>query len=370
MKVLAFRIYTANPFGNGGERREAQLDELYQRLSVEPVFYGMTGGSLHFSQWVRALVLILRSQNRTIFRQLFRHPKRVYHYVQAWAYNVDGLRTFMAQPCSTFLYEGARDFHNPVLEEAFRHHKRVIAILHNTESLVPGVESVVTGRKAPQDFGRELSLMRRCAAVFAISHEETWLLRLFGVNAFYLPYYPTEACQAWLLNIRQARAQRKEQDTERHCLVMGTAVNAPTALGMQRLVDYCAAHPQEHIVFEVAGYGTKEAIQVPKDCTNVVLLGALTQAQLQEQMVRCSALVIQQPPTTGALTRIVEAEIAGIPVLANTDSLRNYFHIEGLYEYQSFAHLFSLLQTDLVAPAIPQAPYTDILQQLLQDEHL
>ena len=354
MNILAFRIFDSKPFGNGGERREAQLNEVYNELGIQRTYYGMHIKPLTIGLWWRALRLVMQSQNRVIFRHLFTHPKAVYHYLQAWAWNVDSLKTFFLQKEDRFVYEGSAAYHYVVVEEAFRQKKHVVAVMHNIETLVPGSRSEITQHYAPVDFLNEVSLLRQCETVFMISKEETWLMRLYGVNAYYLPYYPAKECRDWLLQIRTAREQQEKENRHTY-LVVGSAINSPTAIGMQQLVDYTAKYLPD-ITLRVGGYGTDSRIRIPADCKNVVLLGELSQEQLTQEMMDCTAILINQPPTTGALTRIVEAEIAGIPVIANTDSMRDYFNIQGIYEYRTLDELSSVLHQDLAVPEVPNRP--------------
>lgn len=363
-KVLAFHIFECKPFGNGGERREAQLDEIYREVGVTRRYYGMHRIPLTIGMWLRSVRLIAQSQNRVIFRHIFTHPKAVYHYIKSWAWNVDELRSFFKTDDNMFVYEGSAAYHYPVVEEAFRRKKKVVAVMHNIESLVPGCKSPVTQHTAPADFLNEVALLRRCEVVFMISREETWLMRLYGVNAYYLPYYPAKECREWLLQIRAAREQMT-QKSKRTFLVIGSAINAPTASGMQQLADY-AAESQQNVELRIGGYGTAQHIHIPNDYKNVVLLGELSQEQLTREMVECNAILINQPPTTGALTRIVEAEIAGVPVVANTDSMRDYFNIPGIYEYRTMDELKDVLSRDLQMPAIPLRPDSKLFIKAIQ----
>lgn len=364
MSILAFHIFECKPFGNGGERREAQLDEIYHEAGIVRTYYGMRRIPLTMGRWWRSIKLIMQSQNRVIFLQLFTHFKTVYCYIREWAWNVDALKSWCASDEKLFVYEGSAAHHYPVVEEAFRRKKRVVAVMHNIESLVPGCKSPITQHYAPVDFKDEVALLRKCDTVFMISKEETWLMRLYGVNAYYLPYYPANECREWLLQIRAVREQQETKD-KRTFLVIGSAINAPTAIGMQQLADYAAEHCL-NVELRIGGYGTAQHIHIPNGCKNVVLLGELSQEQLTREMTECTALLINQPPTTGALTRIVEAEIAGIPVVANTDSMRDYFNIPGIYEYRTMDELKDVLSRDLQMPAIPLRPDSKLFIKAIQ----
>lgn len=368
MNILAFRIFPSKPFGNGGERREAQLDEIYREAGISRRYYAMDCPPLTLGMWWRSFRLIFRSQNRVIFRHLIRHPKAVYHYLKAWAWNVDSLLSFCQSDESLFVYEGSAAYHYPVVEEALRHGKKVVAVMHNIESLVPGSKSEITQHYAPADLQDEIHLLRRCDTVFMISKEETWLMRLYGVNAYYLPYYPAKECREWLLQIRTAR-EKNNSSLAQSYLVIGSAINSPTAIGMQQLVDYAAACLQ-CITLRVGGYGTDKRIRIPVGCSNVVLLGELSQEQLTHEMTTCTAILINQPPTTGALTRIVEAEIAGVPVVANTDSMRDYFNIQGIYEYRQLDELAVVLNQELQIPNVPPKPDSKLFKEAIQKTNI
>lgn len=136
---------------------------------------------------------------------------------------------------------------------------------------------------------------------------------------------------------------------------------------MQQLVDYMEKL-QLNVELHIGGYGTAQHIHIANDYKNVVLLGELSQEQMTREMIECNAILINQPPTTGALTRIVEAEIAGVPVVANTDSMRDYFKIPGIYEYRTMDELKDVLSRDLQMPSIPPRPDSKLFIEAIQKQ--
>ena len=68
-------------------------------------------------------------------------------------------------------------------------------------------------------------------------------------------------------------------------------------------------------------------------------------------LIEVDGIIIYQPPTTGALTRIPEMLLAGIPVYANFDAARNYFNVDGVIQYHSFEELLNVLS--MPAPSSP-----------------
>lgn len=61
-------------------------------------------------------------------------------------------------------------------------------------------------------------------------------------------------------------------------------------------------------------------------------------------MIKCDALLVNQPPTTGALTRVTEFLLAGIPVIMNVQSAHSHFNMEGVTIYDNLEiSLFKIL---------------------------
>ena len=208
---------------------------------------------------------------------------------------------------------------------------RVIGVPHNIESLV--------NSQSIDQLSYELSTLIKCDSVFAISKEETWLLRLFGVEAHYLPYYPPKEVENYLHSIKDARRATIIHECNK-IIMLGSATNIPTRLGMQSLINFAS---KQNLQFEliVAGYGTMDLQVSPHPRIN--LKGAISNEELKELLIDSDAILIYQPPTTGALTRIPEMLVAGIPIIANFDAVRNYHNIEGIYQYNTFDEMIDLI---------------------------
>ena len=122
-----------------------------------------------------------------------------------------------------------------------------------------------------------------------------------------------------------------------------------TRSGMQALVDFAATRDLPFKLI-VAGYGT-ETLK-PVSNPQIVFRGTLSNEDLEKLLVDIDGIVIYQPPTTGALTRIPEMLLAGIPVFANFNASRNYFGIAGIEQYNTFDELFEILKTHVDAYSI------------------
>lgn len=344
-QVLYHRIFEPNAFGHGGERRAAQLAEWCDQHGIERYYYPLQG-RMGWRNMIWSIQLVLQAYGWT----LLRHPKSLWRAFRFISYNYAlNLKEFFNRPENTLLIEGTIEEFQVMFTLAKRYDKEVIAFPHNLESLVPKTKYVIGKGEKFAAFSNEIQCLQFCKAVYCIAEEETWLLRLWGINAHYLPYYPPKETQTYLLSIRK---DREQQPSSHKCILMaGSALNGPTAQGMQQLMNYW--HHIDGYELRVAGYGTSENLSCPEQ-ENVVLLGTLTDEQMREEMVRCNALLIMQPPTTGALTRIQEALMAGMPVIANDNAVRSYRRTQGVYEYRKLDDLSSILQTPLCVPTIPE----------------
>ncbi len=352
-RVLYHRIFEPKPFGHGGERRAAQLAEIMKASEIEQEVFPLKG----ISGWRRplwSLWLIIKTFGLTIFK----HPKRLWKLFWLVSYNyTHNLEDFFARPEKTLLIEGTIEEFQIMFTLAKCYKKEVIAFPHNLESLVPGQKFAIGKGEKWAAFRNEIQCLKQCNAVYCISQEETWLLRLWDVNAYYLPYYPPQETISWLQGIRKERENRVPSG---QVLMTGSALNPPTAIGMQQVID---VWNRKDVQLRVGGYGTSEKLHIPSN-SNTKLLGQLSEEDMRVEMIECDAIVINQPPTTGALTRIQEALIAGIPIIANLDSARSYHNIEGIKEVCTIDEFGIVNIYDLQSPSCPSKLQNSIFDEI------
>ncbi|WP_417557640.1 hypothetical protein [Mesoflavibacter zeaxanthinifaciens] len=217
---------------------------------------------------------------------------------------------------------------------------KVIGLPHNLESLVQGQKSPVNNINTPYWFDQELKLLSTCDRVFTISKEEQWLLSLYGVSSNYLPYVPSQKVIDFCGEIRRQRLQSKKT----YYLSIGTASNPPTLEGFKVLISYFNDNKIEEELL-IGGYQTELIKNVVNQITsNIKILGTLEETELKQLMINCKAIIIYQLPTTGALTKIPEILLSGIPIICNTVAARNYFNTKGVYVYDSKENLIELIK--------------------------
>ena len=230
-------------------------------------------------------------------------------------------------------------YFRPLFKKLIRLRIPVIAVCHNLESLVSGQ---VRQGYARELLKTELELLSQCRLVISISREEDVLLRNFGINSQFLPYFPVEPIQKRLLAVREKRKASPKKDV----LMIGTFKNFPTRDGMSKAASFWSEHfSQETDDRLIAGGFFSENCLKPLPVSgNLEFLGTLSNEALDRIMENVKAFLCYQENGAGALTRICEMLLAGIPVLANTHAARSYYHKKGVFEFRELSELKATLE--------------------------
>ncbi len=244
----------------------------------------------------------------------------------------------------------------PLFKKLKRMQIPVIAVCHNLESLVPSQVRRRAG-KVTDLLIEELEILAQCEMVITISREEDVLLRNLGLESFFLPYYPVQAIRTRLSAIREQRKHTAKKDI----LTVGTLQNPATREGIIHVADYWLNHLSGKCDTQliIGGYFSKTYEHAVPTGRGITFKGTLSDQELDEIMAKVKACLCYQQNGSGALTRICEMLLAGIPVLANTHAARSYYNLKGLFEFQELHELAAALRNfdscDAVAP-LPDAP--------------
>ena len=322
--------FKLDSFSDGGSKRAMQIRELLAENGLtykdDPfVLPKKVSKGMLFKWAIRAMVFIQKHYPKKSIHSVSQYFRLIKYY----ALRIPIIYDKYYHSDVVFLWENTNDRDILYLMNVVG--KSVVGMPHNIESLVQGRS--IAALKA------EVMNLDHCDTTFTISKEEAWLLRLLGLSSYYLPYYPPQAAEAFLLSIREQRTHRNCNSRQKFVL-LGSATNNPTRTGMQAMIDYMATQSLSFDFF-VAGYGTESLAKVSHP--GISMLGTLSNDALQQLLLEADAVLIFQPPTTGALTRIPEMLIAGIPVFANFDAARNYYENKDVIVYQSFEDLFRRL---------------------------
>jgi len=216
----------------------------------------------------------------------------------------------------------------------------VMAICHNIESLS---RDQVNEDLRMRLFERELGLLKKSALVVTISKEEDWLLNNLGIPSYFLSYFPVDRIKRRMDDIGLSR-----RHTEKHgFLVLGTAHNIQTRMGMERLIRFWLDNrlAQKYGRLLVAGFGTESIAAAGESESGIERLGSLQDDDLDELLTKIKACVCYQDGGAGALTRIPELLLARIPILANRYAARTYSGTPGIIEFNNIEELPALLES-------------------------
>ncbi len=325
-----------NEWGNGAEKRSAQVHSILLKHGIKVLDIDTPAPKKTIS-FLYGLRFVVSNFFRVKMDRFF--WERLISIGRTYAQLNGILKNFKGE--SVILWDYNIFNENFILPYVARRFKfKTIAIPHNLESLVPGQQSPNTGKVSPNWFSEEIKHLKKCDAVFTISREENWLLRLHAVNAHYLPYFPADAVYENLISIRNTRLHKSNFS---NFLWLGSYGNGPTALGIEELLLNASKLKTEERIL-IGGHGTAEIklkISAPFE-----ILGTLDQNTLNEIMINCKAIIINQKISSGSLTKIIEFMVAGIPIISNTDALRSYQNIKGIYSFDSLEELSILLSLE------------------------
>ena len=340
-RVVRYTKFANKPHGDGGSKRSVQIEEYWKQQGAEFIdekfLLPKKYTKLQAIQWcVRAIRFIAQYVGWNKFPTL----KDKFNAILTYALRLPAIYDKYKGQDVVFLWENTNDVAALYLMKAAG--AKIIGYPHNLESLVPTQIDALSHKKAPYWLYEEIERLKLCDEVYAISKEETWLLQLFGVNAKYYPYYPPRVVEQELLAIKAKReAYHQNSIQEKSYLILGSATNPPTRMGMQNLVDYFGSRDNLSYTIHVAGYQSETLNYVPNP--KMQYHGTMEYNDLNALLIQVNGIIINQPTTSGALTRIVENRLAGIPIYANFGAARDFYNLPDVHVYENFEELDELL---------------------------
>jgi hypothetical protein len=343
MSILLDSFFEAKASGHGGNRRSAQILELLDRSGVPVTRFDRQLLTTARDRYLAAIHAVLNPQTTHFVRRHRIQLGRSLNGLAFCGFQRQLYDRVLSQNKSSklLLWEATKNYVAPYI--AKDKGINVIAMPHNLESFVPDQTAF------HESLSTEIQALAKADIVFCIAREEEWLLRLHGVNAHYLPYYPPQAIEQHLLKIRRDRTPKNR------CLILGSAGNPPTRQGMIEQIQWLK-QLRPHLTFEVdiAGYKTESLQEYCDD--RFTLHGTVNDEQLSTLLTQTKTALIHQTPSSGALTRIPELLIAGIPVIANGNACRSAFNYAGIYCYDDLYELLDRLNQPLEPPPLLPRP--------------
>ena len=234
---------------------------------------------------------------------------------------------------------------------------KVVALPHNLESLVSERVFADASCDPFADLAAEVKRLALADSVFTISKEERWLLEARGLSPFYLPYFPDEPLAGECLRIRAKRESLADASgaVPGPLLLVGSAFNPATARGMQAQLRWLKRNRLPDAGIIVAGPQT-DVVLAAEQGSGIRILGGVSRPRLVELQETCSALLIHTYGGAGAVTRIPEALLSGLPVIANANAGRDVHGTPGVHTYETPDEFLELSQNALAVPPRPPRP--------------
>jgi len=345
-EILFFLRNNAEDLKHGGTRRSLQIIEMLRR-----------GG-------LRVTVAPDRKITRTTFRRLF--DGLPVYLKRGWRLPVTYKELLSVSDCGThaMYYRRLLDQYPEALivtentvasrslvDLCYERRRPVVCVPHDIDAIGQGGISRAQLASGLRSIEIELQTFHRAALVLVISWESHWLLRNFEVNADCLPYFPATE---FLETFSKVRTDR-DSSVKTHFLMMGTAIHPPTRQGMAEAISWINSDDDLQAPVVVAGFGTEQLASIA-DSERVQIVGSVSQNELNQLFVSAKAAIVHQVTGCGALTRVPELLLSGIPVLANPISARSYRNLSGVYVYSDACELKQLMSVPLEIPQEPKRP--------------
>lgn len=357
--IVRFSMYKPNERGHGGEKRTAQLFELFQFGQLTVIDFENNNRPITKMQKLNYAFLglkILKKQKRlSCNKKSLNEAVHIGYSLYALEQLVKKAKLHYVVTSFVWEFTFAKHWFMPLIAKKVG--LKVIAVPHNMESLVYSQKSHKTPKvKSPDWLEEELEYLSWSDDIFCISREEYWLLSLTmqSSNVYYLPYTAPKEVFSDLLKIRDLRTSKSIKN---EILILGSAINPPTLHGMKLLKKELEQEIYKKITFNFVGFGVTR-LQTEKDnfASNIVIHDSVSNDELKTFLTQAERVIIYQIPSTGALTKINELQTAGIPVLVNATSARSYYNKSGIVVFETLEQLKTLLldSEQLEIPTIQQ----------------
>ena len=186
---------------------------------------------------------------------------------------------------------------------------------------------------------KELFWLRQCDLVITNSREEAYFFKNNNIKVMFHKYYPPGFIENRLLQIRKSRNNLKKEIF----VLLGNAGNKATEAGMHELMEIWKNNLKK-VKLYVVGYYT-EGLKPYANNSNVIFLGPLPDDDFDKLLIKSKAVICYQKKGPGALTRIAEMLVAGVPVIANSHALRSYYNMEGVFGFDNTEEFVNIVKT-------------------------
>ena len=180
-------------------------------------------------------------------------------------------------------------------------------------------------------YKNEIEVYKYSEKVITICEYDSSILACHNISSKCIPYLPDKKHQKKLFQISKYRKSNLKKIIKNgYILILGSIINNPTKLGILEVINLFNKNTNLKCPIKLAGFGTEDLIEIEKN--KIEIIGTVSEKVLKELMKNCKCLIINQAQTSGFLTKIVEFNLARIPILITS----NYYQAKSLEEYGVF----------------------------------
>jgi hypothetical protein len=343
--ILRQEVERAGQFNRGGEYRAAQIDHLIAEAGA-PI------------EIVHPKSRYGRKERLTALPALLRRAKGFsncdFAAIQQWLGCYAHYAAAIEESASPGVLLLQRTYRWPAFFAALDRKIPIVAVVDALVTLWPGETGFFHTAFTPFTLQSEIELLSSCAELYCISREEQWLLANHGVGSHYLPYFPPPERVEELLRIRKDRTDTAPREDEfLICVVFG---NSDVRQSYEQQLDMLTRlYPNGGPIFHVTGYGSEEVRELYRPPL-FQFHGVTDSAAWNALLRRVNAFCVHGSRGLGALTRVTDMLLSGIPVVSNAIAARSALGLAGVQVYDTAEELRAALERPFLMPPVPERP--------------
>jgi hypothetical protein len=180
------------------------------------------------------------------------------------------------------------------------------------------------------DLASELTVFERCERRLFISKVEAGFVQGMGFASDFYPYRAVGEIRERMLQVRQERAAQAQ--TRGLFLLIGSAHFPPIGDGLRWFAEEAAVNGLPEGVRVVAvGRGTEKLLAPSLTPAALELKGWTEQEELEQLLRQVEGILVPYRMGFGALTRLSELPVSGIPIIASEFATRGLESIDGIF---------------------------------------
>lgn len=307
---------------HGGRQRTEQIEELMEVLDATFVKPKSTATVLRMiaRQPISALTMAQYLLAQILFHGLTLKPA-----VAVLRHGFDAFLEIKRDTSALIVLETRNNWTIPFGLLATKISRNVVLLPQNIEFLVADQDSGAYRNKS-KHFNAETRMFRLSAQIFTISDIDRYILRIQGNEVEVLPYFPSTIKFVELSEILAGRAIKDRTSGIRRLVFLGTSKNPPTKRALTQLLAELA-DVETDFNLAVIGGGTEIFRHKFSDDRRFTFHGEVDDQELKQHLVDAELAVVPMVPTTGALTRLTDLSLAGVPaaLFGNQDDIRTRY---------------------------------------------